>query len=297
MVWDEIHGRDPAAPPVEEWGGIAYGLAGLDAALGRDWSIVPLIKVGRDLAQAADDFLRTLEHREPGARFIEVPTPNNRVVLRYHSTERRCERMSGGVPAWTWQELGPLVRDLDAIYLNLISGFELSLGTAAALRDGFRGPIYADLHSLLLGLGQDGLRSLQPLPDAPSWYRCFDYVQVNEDEMRQLSPDPMTLAAQMLAVGVSALFVTLGPRGAVYVDGRAAAGWPVRTALVEAAPVEATDPTGCGDVFGGTVFARILAGDSIEAAVRAGNAAAARNSTFRGATGLARHLKGEIILL
>jgi hypothetical protein len=297
MVWDEIHGRDPAAPPVEEWGGIAYGLAGLDAALGRDWSIVPLIKVGRDLAQAADDFLRTLEHREPGARFIEVPTPNNRVVLRYHSTERRCERMSGGVPAWTWQELGPLVRDLDAIYLNLISGFELSLGTATALRDGFRGPIYADLHSLLLGLGQDGLRSLQPLPDAPSWYRCFDYVQVNEDEMRQLSPDPMTLAAQMLAVGVSALFVTLGPRGAVYVDGRAAAGWPVRTALVEAAPVEATDPTGCGDVFGGTVFARILAGDSIEAAVRAGNAAAARNSTFRGATGLARHLKGEIILL
>ena len=28
MVWDEIHGRDPAAPPVEEWGGVAYALGG-----------------------------------------------------------------------------------------------------------------------------------------------------------------------------------------------------------------------------------------------------------------------------
>ena len=26
LVWDEIHGRDPAAAPVEEWGGIAYAL-------------------------------------------------------------------------------------------------------------------------------------------------------------------------------------------------------------------------------------------------------------------------------
>jgi hypothetical protein len=298
MVWDEIHGRDPAAPPTEEWGGIAYALAGLDAALGPDWEIVPLIKVGRDLAPRADDFLRTLDHRRPETRFIEVPTPNNRVVLRYHSTERRCERMSGGVPAWTWQELGPLVRDLDAIYLNLISGFELSLGTAAALRDGFRGLIYADLHSLLLGLGQDGLRSLEPLPDAPSWYRCFDFIQVNEDEMRELSSDPMTLAAQMLSVGVSVLFVTLGARGAIYLDGgRGAERGPVRTARVDAVPVEAIDPTGCGDVFGATVFARILAGDSTDQAVKAGNQAAGRNSTFRGATGLARHLKGSLVVL
>ena len=41
LVWDEIHGRDPAAPPVEEWGGIAYALGGLAAALPDDWEIVP----------------------------------------------------------------------------------------------------------------------------------------------------------------------------------------------------------------------------------------------------------------
>ena len=46
LVWDLIYGRDPLAPPVEEWGGIAYALAGLDASLPPDWEIVPLIKVG-----------------------------------------------------------------------------------------------------------------------------------------------------------------------------------------------------------------------------------------------------------
>ena len=137
----------------------------------------------------------------PGGRCVEVPAPNNRVVLHYQSAERRCERMSGGVPGWTWPELGPMVRDLDAIYLNFISGFELTLGTAQALRQGFRGPIYADLHSLFLGMQHDGIRVLQPLADPAAWFGCFDVVQLNEDEMRQLSPDPLSLSAQALGAG------------------------------------------------------------------------------------------------
>lgn len=293
MVWDEIHGRDPGRGPVAEWGGIAYALAGLDAALGSDWEIVPLIKVGRDLAPQAESFLRTLR-RVPGtARFVEVPVANNRVVLRYQSAERRCERMAGGVPGWTWSELGPLVADLDAVYVNFISGFELALGTANALRDGFRLPIYADLHSLLLGMGQDGMRTLRPLADSVSWYRCFDYVQVNEDELAQLSSDPLSLAAGMLAEGVRAVFVTLGSRGAVYFTGHDT----VRTARIDPEPVEALDPTGCGDVFGATAFARLLAGDDVEQAARAAGRAAARNAGFRGAGGLADHLRGSLVTL
>ena len=73
------------------------------------------------------------------------------------------------MPGWTWAELGPMVRDLDALYLNFISGFEMGLGTAQALRQGFSRPIYADFHSLLLGVQQDGVRRLQPLPGAADW--------------------------------------------------------------------------------------------------------------------------------
>ena len=249
MVWDLIYGRDPAVAPAQEWGGIAYALSGLDAAVAEDWEIVPLIKVGRDLATEARGFLSGLRHLTPAARCVEVPTPNNRVTLRYQSAERRCERMSGGVPGWTWAELGPMVRDLDALYVNFISGWEMCLGTAQALRQGFPGPLYADLHSLFLGMHQDGIRRLQPLADPGAWFGCFDFVQVNEEEMQQLSPDPLALSAAALGAGVSLLTVTLGPRGAAYVAapgfgrladlarGRSGAGGPVRTARVPAEPV------------------------------------------------------------
>ena len=311
LVWDEIHGRDPLAPVVEEWGGIAYALSGLDAALPADWEIVPLIKVGRDLAGPAAEFLGTLRRLAPGGRCVEAPVPNNRVVLRYQTGERRCERMAGGVPAWTWEELGPLVLGLDALYVNFISGFEMGLGTAEALRRGFPGPIYGDLHSLFLGMGSDGTRTIRPLPDAPGWFGCFDAVQMNEDEMAQLAADPMVVAADVLGAGPRYLVVTLGRRGAVYFEtarrlGGSAAGWgagsgergaggPIRTALVAGSPVEESDPTGCGDVFGAVCCARLLAGESIEAAVRAANALAARNAAFRGASGLATHLRGELL--
>jgi len=308
LVWDEIHGRDPAAPPVEEWGGVAYALGGLDAALPEDWEVVPLIKVGRDLAPQAAELLRSLGRVGKEARFVEVPVPNNRVVLHYESADRRCERMAGGVPAWTWPELGPMVRDLDALYVNFISGFELCLGTAQALRQGFRGPIYADVHSLFLGMQHDGYRVLRPLPDAASWFACFDAVQVNEDEMRQLSPDPLALSAYVLDAGVSLLVVTLGPRGAAYVAAPGFDGWgagagapstapghAIRTALIPAPRVDALDPTGCGDVFGAVLCSRLLAGDGVEGAIREANRLAARNAAFRGAGGLSRFLRGELV--
>ena len=315
LVWDVIHGRDPLAAPVEEWGGIAYALAGMDAALGDDWEFVPLIKVGRDMSRRAVDFLRTLPRMSAGARCVEVEAPNNRVVLHYESSERRCERMAGGVPGWTWAELGPMVRDLDAVYVNFISGYEMCLGTAQALRQGFRGPIYADLHSLFLGMQHDGIRVLQPLSDAAEWLGCFDVVQLNEDEMRQLSGDPLALAADALGAGVRLMVVTLGAKGAAYVADPGFSGWPaagqaghsvpsapsrsrgaaVRTALIPAPAAESLDPTGCGDVFGAALFARLLAGDEIETALHEATRMATRNVGFRGASGLSQHLRGELV--
>jgi hypothetical protein len=291
MVWDTIYGRDPAQPAVEEWGGISYSLAAFDATLGDDWQIVPLIKVGRDLAPRAAAFLATLTHVTPGTRFVEVPVPNNRVTLRYYQRERRCEQMSGGVPRWTWPELGPHVTDLDALYINFISGYEMDLQTAQLLRRGFSRFIYADLHSLFLGKEPDGTRVPQPLPDAPAWFGCFDTVQLNGDEMEQLGPDPLSVAAGALARGCRTLVVTLGPRGAAYFTGD-----PVRTALIpaEGMALSEGDPTGCGDVLGATVAASLAAGAGLEEALRLGTRMGARNVTHRGATGLRDHLLGRL---
>lgn len=305
MVWDRIYRRSVRPEPVEEWGGIAYALAAFEAALPDDWEVVPLIKVGRDMAGKAQAFLRSLGRVAPSARFVEVPEPNNRVVLRYASLERRTEHLHGGVPAWRWPELGPMVRDLDALYLNFISGFEMDRETAAALRQGFPGPIYADLHSLLLDVGPDGGRVPRGLPDAPAWFSCFDAIQLNEDEIARIGADPMAVAALALERGVGLLVVTLGPRGAAYFaapdfrfhaarDPRPAG--PIRTQLLPVSEVLTSgDPTGCGDVFGATMVSRLLWGDSPDAALKEANRLAARNVSTHGATGLQQHLRGEIL--
>ncbi len=309
FVWDTIHGRDARQVPVEEWGGITYALSALNAALPEHWEIVPVMKVGQDLATRAREFITGLRRMAPDAALVEVPYPNNRVELRYETMDRRTEHLTGGVPPWTWLGLKPLITDLDALYVNFISGFELDLETSTLLRQHFRGPIYADLHSLMLAVQPDGLRTLQPLPDVAAWCRCFDVIQVNENEMSMMAPDPMALAATALANNVRCLNVTLAGKGAVFfaapgferladLDARpplGAALGPIRTALIPAtASLSAGDPTGCGDVWGATYFSRLLAGDSLTVAMRAAHDAAGRNVEHRGATGLAGHLRGEL---
>lgn len=321
FVWDVIHGRDPRQLPVEEWGGITYSLGGLDAALPEDWEIVPILKVGSDLAARAREFLGTLRRLAPDAALVEVPYPNQRVELRYVSDERRTEHLSNGMPGWTWPALHPLLATarLDALYINFLSGWELDLETAQAVRDFFQGPIYCDLHMLVMAVQEDGLRTPRVLPDVAAWCACFDVLQLNEDEMATVAPDPMALSATAMAAGVSCLVVTLGKRGAVYFaapgfetirdlpargglataprGGRSSFG-PVRTTLVPAlrARDAGGDPTGCGDVWGATHFSRLLAGDNLHDAIRRAHAAAARNVEHRGASGLGAFLRGELSL-
>lgn len=320
FVWDIIHGRDARTVPVQEWGGITYSLSGLDAALPDDWEIVPIMKVGADLASRAHEFLRTLRHIVPNAALVEVPFPGHRVELRYYDDERRAEILSGGIPGWSWLALKPLLDDaqLDALYINFLSGWELDLETAQLVRQHFRGPIHCDLHMLAMAVQPDGLRTPQPIPKVAEWCGCFDFLQMNEDELATVAPDSMSLAATALAAGVSCLLITLGKRGAVYVAApafdticdlpprgglatapRGGTGAPgaVRSALVPAEPVdEAGDPTGCGDVWGATYFSRMVAGDKLSDAMKAAALAAARNVGHRGATGLAAHLRGELSL-
>jgi sugar/nucleoside kinase (ribokinase family) len=180
------------------------------------------------------------------------------------------------------------------------------------LRGAFRGPIYCDLHMLLMAVQPDGLRTPRPLPNPREWCSCFDLIQVNEDEMALIAPDPLAMAATALDAGARCLMVTLGKRGAVYFAAPdfehiadlarqrplGATVGPLRTAIVPSTDIVtgAVDPTGCGDVWGATCFSRLLAGDSLGDAILAAHRAASRNARHRGAGGLAKFLRGELTL-
>jgi sugar/nucleoside kinase (ribokinase family) len=310
LVWDRIIDRDERSEPFEEWGGVGYALGALSAAIPAGWRILPIMKVGRDLAEEAYRFLREIPGMDDSAVVI-VPDAHNRVELRYESEARRFERLTGGVPPWTWPELAPIVEICDALYVNFISGFEMELETAQALRVGYRRPTYADLHSLFLHMTQHGLRVPRTLDAWQAWLRCFDAVQMNEDEFKLLGADgdSWQLASEAIGPDLRLIMVTLGWRGAAYLscsdfsadpfswrqDGRLAVSAGAHTGKIGLTDLPRTgDPTGCGDVWGATAFARLLAGDDLEEAMGHGNRLAGRNVEHKGARGLSRHLAGKL---
>ncbi|MCC6432234.1 MAG: hypothetical protein IT354_15090, partial [Gemmatimonadaceae bacterium] len=120
--------------------------------------------------------------------------------------------------------------------------------------------------------------------------------------------DADALADLALRAGASATLVTLGPRGVRYDTREGFRSLRVRRDLtsgnadgITSGITSATvppphvldgdvDPTGCGDVWGATVFARLVAGDDLEIAVRRAHVAAGANAGWRGITGLVAHL-------
>ncbi len=92
--------------------------------------------------------------------------------------------------------------------------------------------------------------------------------------------DPAVAAAACRELGAAAATVTCGANGVVLDAG---AG-PVHLAAVP--PVRLVDQTGAGDVFVGTVAARLVAGDPLELAAALGGAAASLSLAGQGGTGL-----------
>lgn len=317
LVRDRIHreGQDGHGSH-DAWGGIGYALEALAAALPEGWEVSPLVPLGDDLADSARAYLSGIPRVSCGEGLIRTASPHPRVELHYRDGLRVSERISHIPPAWEWQALRPLLDGIDALYVNFITGFELTLETALRLREHFTGPIYADLHSLFLALDAEGRRSPRRPPHAERWLGAFHAVQVNEQEFRLLADegvDPWAWALEVVDGEVSLLAVTMEDRGAGYVvapgfhshpwgwerppgDTAAGAGegspWDgPRSGEVpqQWGPVQG-DSTGCGDVWGSTVFARLLAGDELEVAMDRANRTAARKLGHTGADGLARYL-------
>ena len=260
LVRDTIHlpGADRSA---KAWGGIAYALAAFDHVLPPGWTVVPVIKVGNDMADRALPFLRSFTTVGDMGLVRVVPEPNNRVELTYTTQTDRVEVLDGGVPEWSPREIAEVLPVLDALYVNFISGVELDLAGAVTVRDKLHGPSYADLHSLFLDIASDGRRSPRYLPSSGRWAGCFDTVQMNENEFELFvrgAPDPWPVAERAMAGRLGRIVVTRGADGAEIMTIGQDGVPPARESVPAATGPAAGDPTGCGDVWGATFFASIL---------------------------------------
>lgn len=262
-----------ARAPVKAWGGIAYALAALDAVLPPGWTVVPVVKVGGDLCDAAAAYLGALSRVGDSAFVRRVPEAGNRVELVYSSPSDRTEVLTGGVPGWSAAELDEVLPTLDALYVNFIAGWELDLAGARHVRGRFGGPTYADLHSLFLGVDADGRRRPRPAADAEHWARCFDTVQMNRDEFALFAgnaAEPWAAALCALAGRAGTIVVTHGADGVELMTSTGATGPPARHRLPVPDGPAPGDPTGCGDIWGAAYFAHTLGGrDPVVAAAKA----------------------------
>ena len=281
--------------PVRAWGGIGYALAAFEAALPRGWTIVPVVKIGADLHATGTSFIGSF-NRVGDTRFLRmVPEPNNRVELIYSTSSDRREVLSGGVPGWATAEVEEFLAGLDALYVNFISGMELTLAGARRIRDGFTGPAHADLHSLFLSLESDGRRVPRYLRFSEEWAGCFDTVQMNEGEFAMFSgegADPLHTAALAFERRTRMIAVTRGQEGVRMIaaaEGGDPEVWDVPTSPGPAAG----DPTGCGDVWGAAFFSGVLARAGRKAAVSYAQTLAGCKLGCRGADETRRHLTSD----
>lgn len=291
LVWDRI--VPLTGPPVERWGGIGYALAAASLALPASWSIRPAVRVGADLYPRARELLTGLPRVDVGG-LVEAAEPNNRVELLYQDAANRIERLSGGVGPWTAPALAAALEGSDALLVNFISGYEVPLDALRVVTASFEGFRYADLHSLFLGRAPDGTRVPRALPDWRSWAACFHAIQVNENEfsLMRASPDGPEGPEDLLSAGPHIGVVTRGSAGVTLVD-RDTRGRP-RRQEVTLQRSRSGDPTGCGDVWGGAMVARLAAGDTPRNAAEAANAMAAASVDHSGVEGLVEHLSREV---
>ncbi len=105
-----------------------------------------------------------------------------------------------------------------------------------------------------------------------------DYFFPSIEDARALSglDDADAILDWALGLGAKTVFLKLGAEGVIASDG-------ARRERIAGLRVQAVDATGAGDCFCGAALARLAAGDSVAAAARYANAAAALASTGFGA--------------
>ncbi|MBN1424191.1 hypothetical protein JXA88_06525 [Candidatus Fermentibacteria bacterium] len=258
------------------FGGVLYGAAALAGALAGDGEVVLVSRVGAaiepDVRRLVGRYGAILPHIDT------VPDYGWMVHANYLDGERRRERLRGDVPPWHAEELVRAVEGCDAALLNMVTGYEITLGEFLKFAPS-SSSLHFDFHSLALGRDESGLRIPALNPDAWQWCSRAHTLQMNCAELQSVLPDalPMEAAATLSTWGPAVVIITDGSHGVIVAE----SGKAVHIAAADPTTTP-VDPTGCGDVFGACFLVGRLRGLSGIDAARAAAQVARRNADHRG---------------
>jgi len=189
--------------------------------------------------------------RRSGLNF--VAGRGNRVFLRYSAQAKEREEIleSPVPPLDPAGVLGELPR-LDMLLMVFNSGFDITLPDWRRITETAKCPIWLDIHSLVLAKKLYEPREYVSLLGWRDWARGVDYLQANRQEVASLLGHPdhwpdeseiFGFIKEAFAIGVKAVFVTMGKKGVLVSTLKESRLVPAPEAR------EVVDTTGCGDVF------------------------------------------------
>jgi pfkB family carbohydrate kinase len=180
----------------------------------------------------------------------------------------------------------------DAVMINMITGFDITLKQMEFIRQNFKGLIYFDVHTFSRGLDEHLHRNFRVIPDFEKWIECIDILQANETEIKFVLPfqrEKVNIQKLFLS-GMKQVIVTRSEKGATVFFKE---GNEIREINQQAIKTKAINKVGCGDIFGAFYFYNYIRSKSIKDSLKQAVKAAGISTTFNEFTDFSR-LKDDI---
>ena len=278
IINDHIYHRDGTVS--HSLGGLLYTLLPFKALLNKNDRVIPLCRIGGDIYDTVTDWL-TKGEIYTTAGLLKEEQNNNTVELRYINEQEREERSLYPLPPFRFEDIKPFL-DVNAVFINMISGWELDLDVLRKIRQAFNGLIFLDIHSLALERKADGRRIYRIIPEGREWLRNADVIQLNEREWQAIAADtvPDLFVKECCFNQYKIINLLLSYKGSkTYLWDR---GNVQSLSVAPPRNINVIDPTGCGDAYLAGFGVEYLINSDAGKAAKKANLCAALMGSFKG---------------
>lgn len=263
----------------KELGGIYHSVAALaNLASDRD-TIFPVFGIGETEFEEVRAALSQYKNIDLSGIF-QFTGGSNYVHYYDDGSHERTLNISAPIPLSHVKKF----LNVDGVYINMISGYDITVETIDEIRLDLRGekvPIHLDVHSLTLCVNHDGTRTRKPMAAWRRWCFMTDSVQMNDEEANGMSVEHFNdehLAKQMIPLMVKAFVITRGKKGAtVYQEDHK----HLYTTDISNDPnADPVSTIGSGDIFGASFFYSYLKKKNYIDAAKFAQSATAHSTKF-----------------
>jgi sugar/nucleoside kinase (ribokinase family) len=267
-------------------GGILYSYAVLERiARERNLDVIyfPFTIIAERDLEFLEPFFMKLKHFDFSHTPRSKDATTNRVQLIYQDEGKRKEVCGVILPEITPEQFNKdILSSLDGLFVNMISGYDMSVSTMGWLRTNTSCHIHLDVHALTLGKLSEMGRKFAPVDDWQHWALAVNSVQLNEKEALYFPPaGSSSYVSQMSQLANDEIertvILTRGEKDTI--------GYNITRSKKHIIPTQRLTPidtTGSGDVFGAVYLLEHVLGASMPDAIRSANEWAGKNTLLKG---------------